>query len=204
MARDRQRKDRAAQRRAERLAQREGDGAAAAGNGAPGADPDDGMPAESIADGDPKELADFEVSAPPEDVGRSDRALAHSPHAHSDAELYEDEADVEDDDDYEIDDDFDPDAEDGGAAAPPRGPRGIRGGDGDGDGGAAGARPQAQKRGRVVAFLVAVWAELQRVQWPDRKQLTQLTGIVLFFVLVCGGYLGLLDAIFSNLIKSIL
>jgi preprotein translocase subunit SecE len=51
---------------------------------------------------------------------------------------------------------------------------------------------------------VAVWAELQRVQWPDRRQLTQLTGVVLFFVLIVGAYLGGLDAIFSKLIQAIL
>jgi len=62
----------------------------------------------------------------------------------------------------------------------------------------------AKKRGRVAAFLVAVWAELQRVQWPDRKQLTTLTGVVLGFVLIAGGYLGLLDAIVSRLVQSIL
>ena len=54
------------------------------------------------------------------------------------------------------------------------------------------------------AFLRASWAELQRVQWPDRNALTSLTGIVLGFVLIAGGYLGLLDAIFSKIIKAIL
>jgi preprotein translocase subunit SecE len=49
-----------------------------------------------------------------------------------------------------------------------------------------------------------VWAELKRVQWPDRRQLTQLTGVVLFFVLIVGAYLGALDAIFSKLIEQIL
>ena len=64
--------------------------------------------------------------------------------------------------------------------------------------------PDGQKRGRLAAFLVAVWAELQRVQWPDRRQLTQLTGVVLFFVVIVGLYLGGLDAIFSKLIQAIL
>jgi preprotein translocase SecE subunit len=49
-----------------------------------------------------------------------------------------------------------------------------------------------------------VWAELQRVQWPNRKQLTQLTGVVLFFVLIVGAYLGGLDAILSRIIQEIL
>lgn len=66
------------------------------------------------------------------------------------------------------------------------------------------AEPGERRRGRVVAFLVAVWAELQRVQWPDRKTLTTLTGVVLGFVLVAGGYLGGLDAIISRLMQAIL
>jgi preprotein translocase subunit SecE len=60
------------------------------------------------------------------------------------------------------------------------------------------------ERGRVMGFLHAVWLELQRVQWPDRTQLTSLTGITLAFVLIVGGYLGLLDAIFSKLISAVL
>jgi len=59
-------------------------------------------------------------------------------------------------------------------------------------------------RPRVIQFLIAVWAELQRVQWPNRQALVTLTGVVLGFVLIAGGYLGLLDAIFSELIKRIL
>jgi preprotein translocase SecE subunit len=67
-------------------------------------------------------------------------------------------------------------------------------------------RAEASQRGRVTAFLVAVWAELQRVQWPDRRTLTTLTGVVLGFVLIAGGYLGLLDgllqAFFSRLLGA--
>ena len=59
-------------------------------------------------------------------------------------------------------------------------------------------------RPRLVQFLVAVWAELQRVQWPDRQALTTLTGVVLGFVLIAGGYLGLLDAVASRVIQAIL
>ena len=51
---------------------------------------------------------------------------------------------------------------------------------------------------------IAVWAELQRVQWPNRQAMVTLTGVVLGFVLIAGGYLGLLDAIFSELIQAIL
>ena len=72
-----------------------------------------------------------------------------------------------------------------------------------------GRRGRADERGPQAPaacrqFLIAVWAELQRVQWPNRQALVTLTGVVLGFVLIAGGYLGLLDAIFSELIKAIL
>ncbi|HLL86957.1 MAG TPA: preprotein translocase subunit SecE [Thermoleophilaceae bacterium] len=62
----------------------------------------------------------------------------------------------------------------------------------------------AHGRGRVVAFLVAVWAELKRVQWPNRQQITTLTGVVIAFVIIMGAYLGALDAVFSRLIRALI
>ena len=46
---------------------------------------------------------------------------------------------------------------------------------------------------RFIRFLRASWAELRRVQWPDRRQVTQATAVVLGFVVVAGLYLGLAD-----------
>jgi preprotein translocase SecE subunit len=63
---------------------------------------------------------------------------------------------------------------------------------------------RAKDRPRFIQFLVAVQAELQRVQWPNRQALTTLTGVVLGFVILAGSYLGLLDAIFSRIIQAIL
>ena len=122
------------------------------------------------------EQADLEVGAPPEDIGRSDRTLREDPPPPS----------------FETDDETL--AEDSGST-PAAGPKGVRGAREGADG---------HQRGRLLSFLVAVWAELQRVQWPDRKQLTQLTGVVLFFVIIVGAYLGALDAVFSKLIQAIL
>jgi preprotein translocase SecE subunit len=42
------------------------------------------------------------------------------------------------------------------------------------------------------------------VQWPDRRQTTQLTAIVLVFIVIMGGYLGLLDAIVSRVVQEII
>ena len=73
-----------------------------------------------------------------------------------------------------------------------------------GDGAAAPERPAPREGSRFANFLRACWAELQRVQWPDRRQVAQATGVVLGFVVIAGGYLGLMDAIFSRVVEAIL
>jgi preprotein translocase SecE subunit len=209
MARDRQRsKQRQAERRARRLQEeqgRRGDGGAI-----PGITPERVEPVEGP--GPPGTDADhLEAGAPPEELGRSDFFLEHDEalvnrdehEAALDddeaAQLSEEEA-LEEIEDWEVAEDF---AEDDlvhdeaptGAGEEGYAVRGRRGRD-----------PAAahKDRPRVIQFLIAVWAELQRVQWPNRQALVTLTGVVLGFVLIAGGYLGLLDAIFSELIKQIL
>jgi preprotein translocase subunit SecE len=90
---------------------------------------------------------------------------------------------------------------------PPRGPGGPpeRGGGADGPG-AAGRPSGAPLRGgnRVVGFLSASWAELQRVQWPDRRQVTQATAVVLGFVAIAGVYLGLADYVAKEIVEFVL
>ena len=56
------------------------------------------------------------------------------------------------------------------------------------------AAPAAKGPARFLVFLRASWAELQRVQWPDRRQVFQATAVVLGFVVIAGAYLGLADA----------
>ncbi len=194
MARNRQRsKQRQAERRARRLEQQ--------GTGTP---PDLGGPAV-----DP-ELA---AGAPPEEEGRTDQVIEDEPLLR-DEPLVEDGAApagaeqdevLEEHPDWEAAEDFAEDdlvhddlAEDEaatGAGEAGYAVRGRRGRD---------PREAHKDRSRVVQFLLAVWAELQRVQWPNRQALVTLTGVVLGFVLIAGGYLGLLDAIFSELIQAIL
>jgi preprotein translocase subunit SecE len=174
MARNRQR---AKQRQAERRARRlseEGNGDAQMIDDPTAVDPSPAVP---------PELA---VGAPPTDEGRSDTVMDHEPR------LTEGEV-LDEIEDWEVED------EDGeaatGAGEAGYEARGRRGRD---DAEAHRDRP------RVVQFLIAVWAELQRVQWPNRQALVTLTGVVLGFVLIAGGYLGLLDAIFSELIQALL
>ena len=65
-------------------------------------------------------------------------------------------------------------------------------------------RPSQPLPVRAVAFLRASWAELQRVQWPDRRQVTQATAVVLGFVAVAGAYLGAADWVAGKIINFIL
>jgi preprotein translocase subunit SecE len=81
---------------------------------------------------------------------------------------------------------------------------GAGGGDGGGEGGGESTRPPgAPLRGgnRAVAFLRASWAELQRVQWPDRRQVAQATAVVLGFVAIAGLYLGLADFLAKEIVE---
>jgi preprotein translocase SecE subunit len=61
-----------------------------------------------------------------------------------------------------------------------------------------------RQRGGVIGFLVSCWAELKKVQWPDRETLIQATAVTIIFVAVAAAYLGALDALFNFLIKRIL
>jgi preprotein translocase SecE subunit len=182
VARDRQRaKQRQAERRARRLEQQKGDGQQ--------------RPAKAEPEVDPRRPETAE-GAPPEELGRSDQVLEPVTGPAEEAELEE----AHEDDDPELA----YDAEEAGALESVEegyAPRGRRGAEYELGGEATG---EAKDRPRFVQFLIHVWAELQRVQWPNRQALTTLTGVVLGFVLIAGGYLGLLDAIFSRIIQAIL
>jgi preprotein translocase SecE subunit len=57
---------------------------------------------------------------------------------------------------------------------------------------------------RFLQFLKASWAELQRVQWPDRRQVAQATGVVVGFVIVAGAYLGVADWVAQKVVNFII
>jgi preprotein translocase subunit SecE len=61
-----------------------------------------------------------------------------------------------------------------------------------------------RSRGGVIGFLASCWAELKKVQWPDRDTLVQATAVTIIFVAVAATYLGLLDFVFNELVKQIL
>ena len=57
---------------------------------------------------------------------------------------------------------------------------------------------------RLVHFVQGSWRELQRVQWPDRRQVMQATGVVIGFVIVAGVFLGAADWVAQRLVNLIL
>jgi preprotein translocase subunit SecE len=57
---------------------------------------------------------------------------------------------------------------------------------------------------RLVHFLQGSWRELQRVQWPDRRQVMQATGVVIGFVIVAGVFLGVADELSAKIVNFIL
>jgi len=67
-------------------------------------------------------------------------------------------------------------------------------------------QPERRKSifGRFFDFLRASWSELQRVQWPDRRQVGQATAVVLGFVVIAGAYLGLADAAAQKIVDLII
>ena len=219
MARDRQRsKQRQAERRARRLEHvwlvR------LAGVGSPAVVPEVAVGAPPEEEGRPEfvaagahELLDHDDSAPPESrrdpimgdrpgvVHDSDPDAVDAPPASEEEAMREiEDWEVADRDSPEYAKDFAEDDMVDGQAPTGKGESGyaVKGRRGRADHEAHRDRP------RVVQFLIAVWAELQRVQWPNRQAMVTLTGVVLGFVLIAGGYLGLLDAIFSELIQAIL
>ena len=66
------------------------------------------------------------------------------------------------------------------------------------------AEKAEKRRGPVLGFLLSCWAELKRVQWPDRDTLVQASAVTFIFVAVMAAYLGALDAAFNWLIQQII
>jgi preprotein translocase SecE subunit len=65
------------------------------------------------------------------------------------------------------------------------------------------SRRKANLAVRTVSFLEGSWAELRRVQWPDRPQVVQATGVVLGFVVLTGVFLGVCDFVAGKLVNWI-
>jgi preprotein translocase subunit SecE len=82
-----------------------------------------------------------------------------------------------------------------------------RGADGGGEAAVPGPAHAEAKAGifaRLIAFLQGSWRELQRVQWPDRRQVMQATGVVIGFVIVAAAFLGLADLVSQKVVTFVL
>jgi len=63
-----------------------------------------------------------------------------------------------------------------------------------------------RKENAVVRYFRQTWAELRKVHWPDRKQATNLTLIVLLVTTLMSAFLGIVDwlsALFFSLLVEI-
>jgi preprotein translocase subunit SecE len=139
------------------------------------------------------ELAEAQLA-----LGRSDLAR-QSPGADDfdDAELTDDDFGGEGGDD-----DFGDGAGGGGSGSGGGGGGASRGAGGVVPSPASGRRPWAGRR--LVGFVQGSWRELQRVQWPDRRQVMQATGVVIGFVIVAGVFLGVADFVATKVVNLIL
>jgi preprotein translocase SecE subunit len=192
--------------------------------------PDDGAGRTILGGSDFTPPGDFEPTPDPLEHATPDAELAAAQLALGRPDLSDANGD-EDDFGDTFEDEFDEAADEGSGA--PGGSdagagSGARGGAGGGSGGGAGrgrgggsmgsgggaggelALPSGaavQRAGtvnRLIAFLQGSWRELQRVQWPDRRQVMQATGVVLGFVIVAGVYLGVADWFAEKIVNIIL
>ena len=195
MARDRQR----AKQRKARRAQNPGQAQSRPQPSSPQSPLDHNVPSEL---GHMGEVDEFEAAI----VSGSDRGADDASEAFvEEAEAFVEEEDPEDlrdadadaDAEDEGEDELDEELEEQAVAAAPVERRDVV---------PAGAPGAATKRGpaRFIGFLRASWAELQRVQWPDRRQVGQATAVVIGFVVVAGLYLGVADWVAKKIVDFII
>jgi preprotein translocase subunit SecE len=70
--------------------------------------------------------------------------------------------------------------------------------------GAAVAEREPNAITRLIGFLQGSWRELQRVQWPDRRQVMQATSVVIGFVIIAAVFLGVSDWVSQKIVTFVL
>jgi len=193
-----------------------------ADNGAPDLEGDHGTP-ELERDDEGARLEREELGSDPlnSDPLKEDEAGAPPPleHATPDAELAEEQLafgrpDEPEPEEGEDEEEFEREVEESISAGRGGGGR-RRSYDGGGGAGASGGElvapgttTVAERRpsmvARFIGFLQGSWRELQRVQWPDRRQVFQATGVVIGFVLVAAVFLGVADWAAGKIVTFIL
>ena len=57
---------------------------------------------------------------------------------------------------------------------------------------------------RTREFVAEVSVEMKKVTWPDWEQLRNATGVIIIFVLVVAGIIGLMDLVFRQVVNLII
>ncbi len=57
---------------------------------------------------------------------------------------------------------------------------------------------------KTLNFIHDVRTELEKVSWPEKKVLKITTGVIVFFMILFALYIGMVDVIFSKVIRSFL
>jgi preprotein translocase subunit SecE len=57
---------------------------------------------------------------------------------------------------------------------------------------------------KAVEFLTEVRAEVKRVTWPSRREALGGTAVVVVVVLIMAAFLGIVDAILSKIVQSLI
>ena len=59
------------------------------------------------------------------------------------------------------------------------------------------AKGKRRKENAIVRYFRQTWVELRKVSWPDRRQATNLTAIVLAVTVGMSAFLGVTDWLFA-------
>jgi preprotein translocase subunit SecE len=165
------------------------------------ADREDGTPGPMRHAAPDVELAEAQMA-----LGRPDLADAEPDLAEAEP-VFADAAEPESLDENrfeELEDDVDEEALEERRDGPPSGgPPADGGGELVAHGGGV-PESRARPGNRLINFLRGSWRELQRVQWPDRRQVVQATGVVIGFVIVAGVFLGVADLLATKIMNFVL
>ncbi len=58
--------------------------------------------------------------------------------------------------------------------------------------------------GRLTLYLKELRSEFQRINWPTRGEALRMSLVVIFLSLLVAAFLGLLDFVFSTIIRRII
>ena len=57
---------------------------------------------------------------------------------------------------------------------------------------------------RFRQFVIETWSELKKTSWPERKEVSGTTVVVIITVLICAAYLFVVDFILREIMEKLL